>query len=136
VLAHKGGDPLDVNSVYMVITGYGCSTTGSFPHFKVPRGQLVITYEDLGYDGKLSQYEIRNKDLSDGLWSAGEKLTINGYDSIKGTAESSVHVTINGMSNTSNNYGLKENSIITIEIFDRDTKTIIARTECSVTPAR
>lgn len=136
VLVHKSGDPLYVDSTYLVITGEGGSTIGTFPYYIIPRGEVFIRYEDLAYGGKLSQYAKRNKVLSDGVWSAGEKLVLNGEDSINGTAASSVVVSINGITDTYNNYGLKENSIITVKVFDRDTDKIIAQAKHKVTPAK
>jgi hypothetical protein len=136
VLVHKSGEPLCINSSYIFILGEGGSTIGSFPHFQIPRGEVIVRYEDLGYGGKIPQYRARNPDLSDGVWSAGERLVLNGDDSINGTASSSVFVSINGMANTSNNYGLREKSVVTVKIFDRDSNKMIAQIKHKVTPAK
>ncbi|WP_256622265.1 type IV pilin [Methanolobus chelungpuianus] len=136
VLQHKSGDPLDVDSTYLIITGEGASTIGTRPRYAIPKGEIVVIYGNLDYGGKERPYKTRNPDISDGMWSAGERLVFNGYDSIDGTARSSVHVTINGISNTYNNYGLKENSVITIKIFDRKSNKIIAEAKYKVTPAK
>ncbi|MDI3539275.1 MAG: hypothetical protein PWR29_1207 [Methanolobus sp.] len=136
VLAHRGGDPLQTSSIRIIITGEGSSYTGVFGSGKKRHGELSVIYEDIGYGGKILQYKKRNVDLSDGVWSAGEKLVLNGYDSINGTTASSVLVSINGMSNTSNNYGLKQNTIITIKVFDRESNKIIAEMKHKVTPAK
>ncbi len=136
VLVHKGGEPLQTGSTKIIITGEGSSYTGVFGSGKKRYGKLSVIYEDIEYGGKIPLYSKRNVDLSDGVWSAGEKLVLNGYDSINGTSASSVLVSINGMSNTSNNYGLKQNSVITIKVFDRDTNKIIAEAKHKVTPAK
>ena len=136
VLVHKGGDPLQIGSTRIIITGEGSSYTGVVGSGKKRYGELSVIYEDLQYKGKILPYKKRNADLSDGAWSAGEELVLNGYDGINGTAASSVRVSINGMSNTSNNYGLKENSVITVKVFDRESNKIIAESKHKVTPAK
>lgn len=136
VLQHKSGNPLHTNSTYIIITGEGASTIGTQSHYTIPKGEISIIYESLEYGGKIPSYKKRNADLSDGVWSAGEKLVLNGDDSINWIAESSVLVSINGMSNTSKNYGLKQNSVITVKVFDRDTNKIIAEAKHKVTPAK
>lgn len=135
VLVHKGGDSLQKDSTKIIITGEGSGYTGVFGSGKKRYGELSVLYENIEYGGKISQYKKRNGGLSDGLWSSGEKLVLNGYDGINGTTASSVLVSINGMSNTSNNYGLKENSVVTIKVFDRNTNKIIAEMKHKVTPA-
>ena len=136
VLTHKSGDPLFTDSTYIVITGEGGSTIiGTWPHYIIPKGEVYIRYEDLEYGGKESQYASRNADISDGIWSSGERVVLNGEDSAGGIVASSVLVSINGMSDTYNNYGLKQNSIITVKVFDRKTNRIIAQAEHKVTPA-
>jgi flagellin-like protein len=137
VLTHRGGDSLQTDSTKILINGEGSSYTGAVTRGGVKRyGNLLAVYEDLEYEGKIPLYKKRNVDLSDGVWSAGEKLVLNGYDSINGTTASSVLVSINGMSNTSNNYGLKQNTIITIKVFDRESNKIIAEMKHKVTPAK
>lgn len=136
VLVHKGGDPLQTSSIRVIITGEGSSYTGVFGSGKKRYGELSVIYEDLQYKGKISLYKKRNADLSDGAWSAGEKLILNGDDSLDGTVASSVRVSINGMSNTSNNYGFKQNSVITVKVFDRESNKIIAEAKHKVTPAK
>lgn len=136
VLQHKSGSPLNTSTTYLVITGEGGSTRGTPPSYTIPRGDLFIRYEDLGYGGKAPQYASRNQELSDGIWSVGEELILNGKDSIEGNASSSVSVTIRGMRSITDNYGLKENSVITIKVFDRDTNKIIAEAKHKVTPAK
>ncbi len=136
VLTHISGDPLNTDSTYIIITGQGASTIiGTWPHYTIPKGEVYIRYEDLEYGGKESQYASRNADLSDGIWSAGEKVVLNGEDSTGGIVASSVLVSIKGISDTYNNYGLKQNSIITVKVFDRETNRIIAQAEHKVTPA-
>jgi FlaG/FlaF family flagellin (archaellin) len=136
VLQHKSGIPLDTNSTYLIITGEGASTIGTRSRYTIPKGEIFVIYENLGYGGKERPYKTRNPDISDGVWSAGEKLILNGEDSIDAPAASSVIVSISGISNTYNNYGLKEDSVITIKVFDRDTNKIIAEAKHKVTPAK
>jgi flagellin-like protein len=137
VLTHISGDPLNTDSTYIIITGQGASTIiGTWPHYAIPKGEVYIRYEDLEYGGKESRYASRNAGISDGIWSAGERVVLNGEDSINGTVASSVLVSINGMDNTYNNYGLKQNSVITVKVFDRETNKMIARAKHKVTPAK
>ncbi|MDW7731490.1 MAG: type IV pilin N-terminal domain-containing protein [Methanolobus sp.] len=135
VLLHKGGDHLHTGDAKIVITGEGSAYTGVFGSGLTRYGDIFIIYDDLTVNGKDSPYASRNPDILDGVWSTGEELVLNGYDSAVGSDPSSVHVTINGMTNTSDNYGLKENSIITVKIFDINTDKLIAELEHTVTPA-
>ncbi|AFV24137.1 hypothetical protein Mpsy_1931 [Methanolobus psychrophilus R15] len=137
VLVHKGGESLQAGSTKIIITGEGSSYTGVVAHGGITQyGNLFILYDDLRYNNKKSRYASNNPDIADGVWSSGETLVVNGDDSPVGSAPSSVHVTIKGMTNTSDNYGLKQNSVITIKVFDRDTNKIIAEAKHKVTPAK
>lgn len=131
-LKHMGGDPLPADSTQIVITGEGSSYEGVVPHGTRHYGQVFISYDNLLFDGKIPLYASRNADLSDGVWSAGEELVLNGDDSINGGVSSSVSVSINGIMKTSNNYGLKESNMATIKIFDSRSKRIIFESECLV----
>jgi len=134
-LEHVGGDPLYVESTSIIITGEGKSYQGVVPTGTWHEGDITIIYENLMSAGKLAKYSANNPDLSDGIWSVGEKLILNGPDSINGGPSSTVLVHINGVTDTANNYGLKENSIVTIKVFDIQTQRLIAECECKVTPA-
>jgi flagellin-like protein len=134
-LEHAGGEPLSVDSTKIVIIGEGRSYTSNFIGGMNLYGDVLVSYDNLLFDGKESAYASRNSVLSDGLWSAGETLILNGHDSIDGTSASSVSVSINGITNTSNNYGLRENVEITIKILDLETQCVIAECECKVVPA-
>jgi hypothetical protein len=70
--------------------------------------------------------------LSDGFWSVGETLRLNGDDGIR--YNSSVTVKIGAFEETANNYGLKEDSTVSIKIFDKNTDSLIAECDHIVTP--
>jgi FlaG/FlaF family flagellin (archaellin) len=135
-LAHMGGDPLRTDSTKIVISGEGSAYEGVVPYGRRHYGDLLISYDNLLYEGKIPEYASRNKDISDGVWSAGEKLVLNGDDSINGSVLSSVSVSINGIKDTSNNFGLKTGDIISIKIIDKNTQRIISECEYKVIPAR
>ncbi len=136
VLMHKGGDPLQTELTRIIVTGEGSSHTGIVGYGgKIQYGDLSIIYDDLTHKDKKTHFASNNVDTSDGVWSSGELLIINGDDSPVDGVPSSVHVTVKGMTNTSNNYGLKHNSIITVKVFDQNTNRIIAQIKHKVTPA-
>nr|WP_280921203.1 type IV pilin N-terminal domain-containing protein [Methanolobus bombayensis] len=132
-MRHVAGEPLPLDSIKIEINGCGSAYEGVVPHGTLHTGDIHISYENLNFDGKDSDYSSNNQVLSDGMWSAGEELVLNGQDGI--SSSSTVSVTINGITNTSNNYGLKEEEIVSIKILDRKTKRIIAESECQVTLA-
>ncbi|WP_406656187.1 type IV pilin N-terminal domain-containing protein [Methanolobus sp. ZRKC2] len=130
VLLHKGGESLQTGNTKIIITGEGSAYTGVFGSGGTTRfGDIFISYDDLTTNGKDSPYASRNPNLLDGTWSAGEELILNGYDSAVGSTPSSVHVTINCMTNTSDNYGLKDGSIVIVKVYDRKTNRLIAECE-------
>lgn len=134
-LEHTGGNPLSIASTKIVVTGEGNSYTRNCIGGGYLNGDIIISYDNLLFDGKESTYASRNSVLSDGVWSPGEELILNGKDRIDGTSASSVSVSINGNANTSNSYGLKEDSTVVIRVFDSKTQRLIAECECKVTPA-
>jgi len=134
-LMHKGGDPLLTDSTRIVISGEGSGYEGVVPSGTRHYGEVFISYDNLLFEGKKPVYASRNADISDGVWSAGETLVLNGHDSPDGSVSSSVHVAVNGMTNTSDNYGLKENKMVSIKIFDKHTQCIISEFECLVIQA-
>ncbi len=134
-LQHKSGDSLSLDSTFIIISGDGSSHIGTFPIFTKVEGEVMTKYVDLTTSGKLSTYKTRNPSLDNNLWSAGEQLILRGDDSINGTDASTVLVTVNGISNTYNNYGFKSGTTVTIKIFDKTTKRIIAQGTAVVKPA-
>ncbi|MDG6243112.1 MAG: type IV pilin N-terminal domain-containing protein [Methanolobus sp.] len=135
-LAHMGGDPLMTGDTKILISGQGSAYEGTVPHGRRHYGEVIISYDNLLYEGKRPEYASGNGDISDGVWSSGEKLVLNGYDSINGTVFSSVSVSINGIKDTSNNYGLKAGNIISIKVIDKNTDRIISECEHMVVPAK
>ena len=135
ILMHKGGDSLDTSSTNIILSGHGSGYVGVFGSGHLEYGDIAVRYTNLVYSGKHSKYESTNPALDDGLWSTGEHLTLWGEDSINGTDASTVFVTVNGISNTSNNYGFKSGSTVTIKLFDKTTKRIIAEGTAVVKPA-
>jgi len=141
-LMHKGGDSLSLDSTFVILSGDGnsyVSVVGQVGHVGHvggnEYGDIVVNYVDLTKSGKLSTYKTRNPPLDDNLWSAGEQLILRGDDSINGTDASTVLVSVNGISNTSNNYGFKSGTTVTIKIFDKTTQRIIAEGTAIVKPA-
>ena len=134
-LMHKGGDPLLTDSTRIVISGEGSGYEGVVPSGTRHYGEVFISYDNLLFEGKKPVYASRNADISDGVWSAGEELILNGDDAINGSMYSTVSVRINEVTNTANHYGLKEDSTVIIKIFDKHTQCIISEFECLVIQA-
>jgi flagellin-like protein len=128
VLVHEGGSSLPLDSTSIRISGYGNSYRG------IPgsgganvTGDLSISYLNLNTTGKNPDYEARNRAvLKDGFWSAGEKLMLCGQDSSVSRIDSSIKVNVNGIGNTSDNYGFKAGSEITLKVIDSEGKNVIA----------
>ncbi|MGM0771705.1 MAG: type IV pilin [Halobacteriota archaeon] len=133
ILEHKGGDPLDLDSTFVVLNGDGSSYVGKVGSggFKV-YGQVTVKYFDLTPDGTCVTYRSNNPCIEDGFWSVGEVLVLNGDDSINGTDASTVLVSVGGYSDTSNNYGFREGAEITVKVFDSGTDRVIAEDVVSV----
>ena len=129
VLVHEGGSPLPLNSTSITISGYGNSYQG------IPgsggaslKGNLSVSYLNMGIRGKNPDYETQNSAvLKDGFWDAGEKLILCGQDSSVNRIDSSVKVSVNGIGNTSDNYGFKAGSEITLKIIDSEGKNVLAK---------
>jgi archaeal type IV pilus assembly protein PilA len=128
VLVHEGGSSLSLNSTSVRISGNGNSYRGIPGHGGVIAvGNLSISYLNIGKTGKNPDYEIRNRAvLKDGSWNAGEKLILCGQDSSVSSIESSVKVNVNGIGNTSDNFGFKAGSEITLKVIDDEGKNVIA----------
>ncbi|MCL7410379.1 MAG: type IV pilin N-terminal domain-containing protein [Methanosarcinaceae archaeon] len=137
ILRHKGGDSLLLDSTIIILSGGGRSYIGFVGHGGgMKTGDMTVKYSDLTMNGKLPEYNITNSAmLDDNLWSTGEQLILNGGDSINGTDASSVLVSVNGVSNTSNNYGFDTGTTVTIKIFDKTTQRIIAEGKAIVKSA-
>jgi archaeal type IV pilus assembly protein PilA len=128
VLVHEGGSPLPLDSTSIRISGYGNSYRG-IPGYGGASviGNLSISYLNISAAGKNPDYETRNLAvLKDGFWSAGEKLMLCGQDSSVSRIDSSVNVNVNGIGNTSDNYGFKAGSEITLKVIDSEGKNVIA----------
>lgn len=128
VLVHEGGSSLPLSSTSIRIAGYGNSYRGIPGHEGASAvGDLLISYLNIGETGKNPDYEVRNlAALEDGFWSAGEKLILCGQDSSVSSIDSSVKVNVNGVGNTSDNYGFKVGSEINLKVIDGEGKNIIA----------
>lgn len=125
-LEHRGGDSLNLDSTYIVLSGEGSSYVGKVGHggFKA-YGHVTAKYYDLTPEGSCITYLHNNPSIDDGLWSVGEVLVLNGDDSINGTDASTVHVSVDGYSDTSNNYGFRDATTVNVKIFDSLTDRII-----------
>jgi hypothetical protein len=128
VFVHEGGSSLPLDSTSIRISGYGNSYRGIPGHGGTRvTGNLSVSYLNLSTAGKNPEYETLNRAvLKDGLWSAGEKLVLCGQDSSVSRIDSSVKVNVNGMGNTSDNYGFKAGSEINLKVIDSEGKTLIA----------
>ena len=129
ILVHKGGNPLLLESTSVKIHGYGNSyrgTVGSGGGSVV--GDTFVYYTDLRAKTKNPEYQTRNKVmLEDGYWSQGEKLILCGKDSAIGALDSSVKVNVNETGNTSDNYGFKAGSEITLFFIDTQSGNVLAK---------
>lgn len=128
VLVHEGGSSLPLDSTSIRISGYGNSYRG-IPGYggATVTGNLSISYLNMNTTGKNPDYEARNRAvLKDSFWSAGEKLMLCGQDSSVSRIDSSVKVNVNGIGNTSDNYGFKAGSEITLKVIDSKGKNVIA----------
>nr|WP_321496807.1 type IV pilin N-terminal domain-containing protein [uncultured Methanolobus sp.] len=132
-MVHKGGDPLPASSTKIVITGDGSGHTTNFIGGMNLYGTVLVSYDNLLFHGKETAYATRNPALSDGMWSVGEELILNGQDAHN--PSSTVFLSVNGYANTSNNYGLKAGSIVTIKVFDSERQLLISECECEVISA-
>lgn len=136
VLMHEGGDSLSLDSISIRISGYGNSFQGNIPNGtgKRAEGNLEVIYMDLSQKGKNQKYYIdyNNATLEDGSWDVGERLVLCGQDSAVGTVKSCVKVSVNGNDKTSDNYGFKAGTEVTLKIIDRRSRNVIAERKASV----
>jgi len=133
VLMHEGGDPLPLDSVSIRISGYGNSYRPVFGQGSLT-GDISVFYRDLSSGGKNSScYVVHNSaTLEDGLWDVGERLVLCGQDSAVGAVESSVKVGVDGDYNTSDNYGFKAGTEVTLKVVDSKGRNVIAKRKAIV----
>ncbi|WP_440946152.1 type IV pilin [Methanosarcina sp. T3] len=133
VLMHEGGDPLPLDSVSIRIYGYGNSYRPVFGQGSLT-GDISVFYRDLGPGGKNSTcYVVHNSaTLEDGMWDVGERLVLCGQDSAVGAVESSVKVGVDGDYSTSDNYGFKAGTEITLKVVDNKGRNVIAKRKAIV----
>lgn len=148
-LYNRMGYPLNISRTKIQIKGYGETQDNSGIRGNV-KGNIIVEYTNLKYDGKLEAkpqqnkgdysdeyhgYAYHNPDLSDGYWNAGEKLILNGEDSKNPGASSTVKVYMEGISNTDNNWRFNKSGQITITVIDIQTNQVIASLQTTVKPA-
>lgn len=129
VLMHKGGTPLSLDTTCIKISGDGNAYQGDVADGGIiVKGSTEVIYQNLSPTGKNPKYKDRNKAvLEDDFWGVGEKLIICGNDSAVSSIDSSVKVSVNGDSNTSDNYGFKVGSEITVRVIDVKSSNVIAQ---------
>ena len=124
ILRHAGGKSVPLDSLSVQIVGIGNSyrgIPGSGGEFLF--GDLVVYYEHLNIDKKNPQFEKNNREtLKDGLWSSGEILILTGNDS-KNSSSTSVFVSVNGDSGTSQNYGFSSQTAAEIFVFQNSAQS-------------
>lgn len=127
VLVHKGGDSLPLDSISIRISGYGNSYRPVFGQGFLT-GNISLLYLDLSSQGKnYTCYDLNNKaTLEDGSWNVGERLVLCGQDSAIGSTKSSVKVSVDGNSDTSDNYGFKVGSEVILKVIDTKSSNVIA----------
>lgn len=136
VLIHEGGDSLSLDSISIRISGYGNSFQGNISNGtgKRAEGNVEVIYMDLSQNGKNQKYYVVNNNatLEDGSWDVGERLVLCGKDSAVGAVKSSVKVSVDGNDNTSDNYGFKAGTEITLKIIDSRGRNVIAERKAVV----
>ncbi len=134
-LAHEGGDPLPLENIRIVIVGQGSSYTGVVAHGgKIVDGDIRATYLDLGPAGKEPHYVTRNPCIADGYWSAGEVILLNGDDGLG--HNSTVTVQVGSITNTSNNFGFKKGTEVTVKIIENPSGRLISGCNANVMAAK
>ncbi|HHV24419.1 MAG TPA: type IV pilin [Methanosarcina sp.] len=136
VLIHEGGSPLPLEVISIRISGYGKSYRPVFGQGLLT-GNVSIIYLDLSTKGKNPEYYIVNKaTLDDGSWNVGERLVLCGQDSAVSSIKSSVRASVNGDYNTSDNYGFKVGSEITLKVIDIKSRNVIVEQRAIVKHAK
>jgi hypothetical protein len=140
ILMHEGGSSLPLDATSIRISGYGKSYRPAVePGVKgFLTGNISVLYLDLSSRGKNSTcYVVNNKaTLKDGSWNVGEILVLCGQDSAVGTIKSSVKVSVDGDDNTSDNYGFKVGSEITLKVIDIKSRNVIVEQRAIVKHAK
>ncbi|MGB9938475.1 type IV pilin [Methanosarcina sp.] len=129
VLAHEGGSPLPLDATCIKILGDGNTYQGDVGGGGITiKGKTEVFYQNLSPTGKNPTYYVVNNKatLEDGSWDVGEKLVLCGQDSAEGIVKSSVKVSVDGDSDTSDNYGFKAGSEITLKVIDIKNSNVIA----------
>lgn len=148
ILQHKMGYPLNTSRTKIQMKGYGETQADKYgTTWLSVKGNILVEYTNLEYDGKLESksnqdrgdyspeyhgYGFHNPDLSDSLWSQGEKLTLNGQDSKVPGAASTVKVYMDSVSKTDNNWRFSKGGQITITVMDIPTNQVIASIQTTV----
>ncbi|MDD4331430.1 MAG: type IV pilin [Methanosarcinaceae archaeon] len=129
ILVHAGGTPLALESTSILISGHGNAYSGSVKEGgQALRGELLVSYFDLTSKGKNKIYRTKNQQvLDDGLWTAGERLILNGRNSPKKGEYTSVHVKVDEIEATSNNYAFKAGAEITVTLVDTESRVRLAQ---------
>lgn len=137
VLVHEGGNSLSLDSISIRISGYGNSYRPALGQGFLT-GNISLLYLDLSSQGKNPTYYVVNNKaiLEDDLWNVGERLVLCGKDSAEGTAKSSVKVSVDGDSHTSDNYGFKVGSEVILKVIDTKSSNIIAEQRVIVKHAK
>lgn len=137
VLIHEGGSPLPLEGISIRISGYGKSYRPVFGQGYLT-GNVSIIYLDLSTDGKNRKYYVVNNEatLDDSSWNVGERLVLCGQDSATGSIKSSVKASVNGDYNTSDNYGFKVGSEITLKVIDIKSRNVIVEQRAIVKHAK
>lgn len=134
-LAHKGGDPLPLEDIQIVIDGQGSSYTGVVAHGgRIVNGDVQVIYLDLFPAGKGPHYETRNPCIADGYWSAGEAIVLNGDDGLGNN--STVKVQVGSTTNTSNNFGFKKGTKVNIKILETPSRRLVSSCNTNVMAAK
>lgn len=128
VLVHEGGSSLSFETTAINIFGYGNSYQGIVGKGNPLKGNVSVSYLDLSSQGKNSTcFIVNNKGiLENGLWEVGERLILCGQDSPVKSAGSSVKVSVDGIDDTSDNYGFKVGSEITLKVIDLKSSTVLS----------
>jgi hypothetical protein len=127
VLVHEGGNPLPLDATSIKILGEGNAYQGTVAKGgHLLYGSTQVIYENLSPKEKNTTYAAQNNALlKDGFWNVGERLILHGRDSWK-YDNSSVKVSVNEDSDTSDNYGFKAGSEIVVKVIDIKSMNVIA----------
>lgn len=127
VLVHEGGNPLPLDAISIKILGEGNAYQGTVAKGgHLLYGSTQVIYKNLDPKEKNTTYAAQNDALlKDDFWSVGERLILHGRDSWK-YDNSSVKVSVNEDSDTSDNYGFKAGSEIIVKVIDIKNMNVIA----------